>query len=472
MTGEARFNGAVNSYIEAAHQLALERGSVQCEPVHLLVVMLEDERVVGRVLRRHGVDVGLVQRRVREQLPAARGYFGDARGRNVNDGVLRVSPAFKAVLDGARELAQQAGARVVDEVALLQSFAGSEDEGVRRLVSTAGLPDLGGDLHAGAGGFDNPALFQMLNRYGRVLTAEAASGLLDPVIGRDHELQRVAHILGRRRKNNPVLIGEPGVGKTALVEGLAQAIVKGEVPSAIAGKHVFSLDVGSLVAGTKYRGEFEERVQLLLDGIASAKGSIILFIDELHTIARAGGAEGAIDAASFFKPMLARGELHAIGATTDAEYREHIARDGALERRFQPVYVAEPSEAQALEMLRGLRSTYEEHHGVRISDSALEEAVRISVSALAGRRLPDKAIDLVDEAASQKRALLDQAEPDGAGGASPGTTADRRGTVDPEDVRRVFDDWVSGAPRERLISRFRRRPAAWRARLRSRSDAR
>jgi ATP-dependent Clp protease ATP-binding subunit ClpB len=249
--------------------------------------------------------------------------------------------------------------------------------------------------------------YQALERYGRDLTALARAGRLDPVIGRDEEIRRVIQVLARRTKNNPVLIGEPGVGKTAIVEGLAQRIVRGDVPEGLRDKRVVGLDLGALVAGAKYRGEFEERLKAVLKEIADANGQVVLFIDELHTVVGAGAAEGAIDASNMLKPMLARGELHTIGATTLDEYRKHIEKDAALERRFQPVMVGQPTVEDTISILRGLRERYEIHHGVRLRDAALVAAATLSHRYIADRFLPDKAIDLVDEAASRLRMEID-----------------------------------------------------------------
>ena len=254
---------------------------------------------------------------------------------------------------------------------------------------------------------DPEGTYQALEKFGRDLTELAEQGKLDPVIGRDEEIRRVIQVLSRRTKNNPVLIGDPGVGKTAIVEGLAQRIVAGDVPEGLKGKRVWALDIGAMLAGSKYRGEFEERLKAVLTEVQNAAGELILFIDELHTIVGAGAAEGAVDAANMLKPMLARGELRAIGATTLDEYRKHIEKDAALERRFQPVVVGEPSVADTIAILRGLKERYEAHHGVRIRDAALVAAAVLSDRYIADRFLPDKAIDLVDESASRLRMEID-----------------------------------------------------------------
>jgi ATP-dependent Clp protease ATP-binding subunit ClpB len=434
------FDESLSAVLLSAQRLAIRRGQQACEPQHVLwAVLADDQGSAAMDLRREGRDVTRILQRVEAELPPPARTFGDPRGMAAHDGVMRVSPALKRLIDSAEVLATGEGSGGLDaDQAIIAALAASQDPELAGLVRRVGIVS---DVTS-AGGDDSQAglgALRLIGQYGRDLTADARAGRLDPLIGREAELHRVMNILGRRRKNNPVLIGEPGVGKTAIVEGLAQAIAAGTVPDALKGRHVFSLDVGSLVAGTKYRGEFEERVQVLLDGIARAKGQIILFIDELHMIARAGGAEGAIDAASFFKPLLARGELNAIGATTIDEYRQHIAKDGALERRFQPVFVREPSEAEAIEILRGLRSTYERHHAVTITDEALVTAVQVSVRALPERRLPDKAIDLIDEASSECRRRVDGL----SSREVPGPPEPDRGgsTVSADDVRRTVDEW-------------------------------
>ena len=312
----------------------------------------------------------------------------------------QVSARFSRVLDKASDEAQALGDAYVSVEHLLLAL-GIVDRG--RLLEA--LETVRGGQKVTSQ--DPEGSYQALEKYGRDLTSLAESGKLDPVIGRDEEIRRVIQVLSRRTKNNPVLIGEPGVGKTAIVEGLAQRIVAGDVPEGLKGKRVWALDVGALLAGAKYRGEFEERLKAVLAEIENAAGEIVLFIDELHTIVGAGAAEGAVDAANMLKPMLARGELRAVGATTLDEYRKHIEKDAALERRFQPVFVGQPSVADTIAILRGLKERYEAHHGVEIRDSALVAAAVLSDRYVSDRFLPDKAIDLVDEAASRLRMEID-----------------------------------------------------------------
>jgi ATP-dependent Clp protease ATP-binding subunit ClpB len=312
----------------------------------------------------------------------------------------QVGAAFSRVLDRAEdEMRKLEDEYVSTEHVLLALDVVPRDE----LLAT--LKDVRGAQRVTSQ--DPEGIYQALEKFGRDLTAAAESGKLDPVIGRDEEIRRVIQVLSRRTKNNPVLIGDPGVGKTAIVEGLAQRIVAGDVPEGLKGKRVWQLDIGAMLAGAKYRGEFEERLKAVLEEIKAAEGELVVFIDELHTIVGAGAAEGAVDAANMLKPMLARGELRVVGATTLDEYRKHIEKDAALERRFQPVFVGEPSVADTIAILRGLKERYEAHHGIRIRDAALVAAAVLSDRYISGRFLPDKAIDLVDEAASRVRMEID-----------------------------------------------------------------
>src|SRR6478672_1603247 len=374
--------------VAAAQELARRMGNPELYPEHLLLALLDQE---------------LPQQLVPD--PAALRAQAEA--------ALRTKPST----EGAQQQPQVSAAvsRVLDQA--FDEARRMEDEYVSTehlLLALDVVPhdQLEAKIAAVRGGQrvtsqDPEGTYQALSKFGRDLTEAAEAGKLDPVIGRDEEIRRVIQVLSRRTKNNPVLIGEPGTGKTAIVEGLAQRIVAGDVPEGLKGKRVWSLDIGGLLAGAKYRGEFEERLKAVLNEIKNAEGELILFIDELHTIVGAGAAEGAVDAANMLKPMLARGELRCIGATTLDEYRKHIEKDAALERRFQPVFVGEPSVADTIAILRGLKERYEAHHGVRIRDAALVGAAVLSDRYISDRFLPDKAIDLVDESASRLRMEID-----------------------------------------------------------------
>jgi len=406
-----RYTNKAREAITASQNIAARYHHQQIEADHLLLALLQQEGgLTPKVLERSGVELkGLTQNLESFLARQPKVYSGEGTAEKIY-----LSPGLARVLEQAKEEAQSFGDEYISVehflLALLESGSG---EGVR-LLQQGGLnrQDLLQALQAIRGhqkitSEDPESTYEALTKYGRDLTEMAASGKLDPVIGRDEEIRRVIQVLSRRTKNNPVLIGEPGVGKTAIAEGLAQRITRADVPEGLKNKRIFGLDMGALIAGAKYRGEFEERLKAVLKEIQEAEGEIILFIDELHTVVGAGAAEGAMDASNLLKPMLARGELHCIGATTLAEYRKHIEKDAALERRFQPVLISEPSAEDAISILRGLKERYEVHHGVRIKDSALVAAVTLGQRYITDRFLPDKAIDLVDEAAALIRAEID-----------------------------------------------------------------
>jgi len=404
-----RFTTRAQEAIAVAQQLAEGEGHPELNNLHLLLSLVDQpDGVVPAIVERIGQQPAAIAEAARQALAAQPRVSGGATQ-------LTLSSETRRALSDAHPLAERMHDEYVSTehllLAIVEDATGSE---ARRLLESHGvtgasvleaLSSIRGSQRVTS---ENPeATYQALEKYGRDLTDAARRGLLDPVIGRDEEIRRVIQVLSRRTKNNPVLIGEPGVGKTAIAEGLAQRIVRGDVPEGLRDKRVVGLDLGALVAGAKYRGEFEERLKAVLKEITDSAGQIVLFIDELHTVVGAGAAEGAMDASNLLKPMLARGELHAIGATTLDEYRKHIEKDAALERRFQPIVVDQPGVEDTISILRGLRERYEVHHGVRITDSALVAAAVLSNRYITERFLPDKAIDLVDEAASRLRMEMD-----------------------------------------------------------------
>ncbi len=402
-----KFTVKAQEAVQAAQALADRESHQQIEPEHLLVALLDqpDGGVVSPLLAKLGARAEAIRREAEAEV---------RRFPKVTGGGQYVSPRLKAVLDAAWAEAERLKDEYCSVEHLLLALAEEKDGAAGRILRQAGVTRDGiyralVEVRGSQRVTDpNPeAKYQALERYSRDLTELARKGKLDPVIGRDDEIRRVIQVLSRRTKNNPVLIGEPGVGKTAIVEGLAQRIVAGDVPEGLKGKRLVALDLGALVAGTKYRGEFEDRLKAVLREIGEAGGEVICFIDELHTLVGAGAAEGAVDAANMLKPALARGELRCVGATTLDEYRKHVEKDAALERRFQPIFVREPSVEDAIAILRGLKEKYEVHHGVKIKDSALVAAGVLSHRYIADRFLPDKAVDLMDESASRLRIEID-----------------------------------------------------------------
>ncbi len=396
-------------FIQSAQTLALRRGHQRLTPEHLLMVLLEDkEGLSANLIRAAGGDPQIALQAVEAELaklPRVEGAGG---------GQVYLTPEIARVFEQAEQIAAKAGDSfvTVERLLLALSMAGETPAGKALAASRVSPQQLNSaieDVRKGRKA-DSPSAeegYDALKRYARDLTAAAREGKLDPVIGRDEEIRRTIQVLSRRTKNNPVLIGEPGVGKTAIVEGLALRIVNGDVPEGLKDKRLLSLDLGALIAGSKFRGEFEERLKAVLTEITAAAGEIVLFIDELHTLVGAGKAEGSMDASNMLKPALARGELHCVGATTLDEYRKNIEKDAALARRFQPVFVDEPSVEDTISILRGIKEKYELHHGVRITDAAIVAAATLSNRYITDRFLPDKAIDLMDEAASRLRMEVD-----------------------------------------------------------------
>jgi ATP-dependent Clp protease ATP-binding subunit ClpB len=403
-----KYTDRSKGFIQSAQSLALREGHQQFTPEHLLKVLLDDPE---------GLSAGLIDRaggRSREALKAVETALAKLPKVSGGGGQIYLAPTLARIFDQAEKIAQKAGDSFVTVERLLLAIAMDKESEAGKTLARVGVSPQ--NLNAAIEGLrkgrtaDSASAenaYEALKKYSRDLTQAARDGKLDPVIGRDEEIRRTIQVLSRRTKNNPVLIGEPGVGKTAIVEGLALRIVNGDVPDSLDDKKLLALDMGALIAGAKYRGEFEERLKAVLQEVIAAEGGIILFIDEMHTIVGAGKADGAMDASNLLKPALARGELHCIGATTLDEYRKHVEKDAALARRFQAVFVNEPSVEDTVSILRGLKEKYELHHGVRITDSALVAAATLSHRYITDRFLPDKAIDLVDEAAARLKMQID-----------------------------------------------------------------
>ncbi len=404
-----RYTDRAKGFVQSAQSLALREGHQQFTPEHLLKVLLEDEEgLASGLVNRAGGDARQALRAIEQALAKRPKVSGAGAGQ------LYMAAELARVFDSAEKIAEKAGDKYVTAERLLIAVAMEKGSDAGRILAEAGatpqaINEAVNTIRKGRTADTTSAEqgYDALKRYARDLTEAAAAGKLDPVIGRDEEIRRTIQVLSRRTKNNPVLIGEPGVGKTAIAEGLALRIIKGDVPDSLKDKRLLSLDMGALIAGAKYRGEFEERLKSVLQEVQSEEGRIVLFIDELHTIVGAGKAEGSMDAGNLLKPALARGELHCVGATTLDEYRKHIEKDAALARRFQPVFINEPTVEDTVSILRGLKEKYELHHGVRITDSALVAAATLSHRYITDRFLPDKAIDLVDEAASRLKMEID-----------------------------------------------------------------
>ncbi|HUS84530.1 MAG TPA: ATP-dependent Clp protease ATP-binding subunit, partial [Anaerolineales bacterium] len=395
-----RFTERAQDAAQRAAEIIQRYGHNQIDTEHILLALIEQPQgVISQILERLNVDIDHVSDLIDQQLrvsPKANIYGGGA-------GQIFITPRVKRVVDMANEEANRLNDEYISTEHLFLAILSERNTAISRLLSDEGITkervyDAVKETRGGQRVTDRKAesRYRTLEKYSRDLSQLAREGKLDPVIGRDEEILRLIQILSRRTKNNPVLIGEAGVGKTAIVEGLAQKIIDGDVPEILSGKRVVSLDLGAMIAGSRFRGEFEERLKAAIEEIQRAEGEIILMIDELHTVVGAGAAQGAMDASNMLKPALSRGELQCIGATTLDEYHKHIEKDAALERRFAPIYVDEPSIEETIEMLKGLRDRYEAHHKVRFSDEALVAAARLSQRYVTDRHLPDKAIDLMD----------------------------------------------------------------------------
>ncbi|QLH73372.1 ATP-dependent chaperone ClpB [Rhodopseudomonas palustris] len=404
-----KYTERVRGFIQSAQSLAMREGHQQFSPLHILKVLLDDsEGLAGGLIDRAGGNSRAILKATEEALGKMPKVSGSGAGQ------VYLAPATARAFDAAEKAAEKAGDSFVTVERLLLALSLDKDSEAGQLLTKGGVTpqNLNAAINALRKGRTADSAtaenaYDALKKYARDLTQAARDGKLDPVIGRDEEIRRTIQVLSRRTKNNPVLIGEPGVGKTAIVEGLALRILNGDVPESLKDKKLLALDMGALIAGAKYRGEFEERLKAVLNEVTAAEGGIILFIDEMHTLVGAGKADGAMDASNLLKPALARGELHCIGATTLDEYRKHVEKDAALARRFQPVFVSEPTVEDTVSILRGLKDKYEQHHGVRIADSALVAAVTLSNRYITDRFLPDKAIDLMDEAAARLKMQVD-----------------------------------------------------------------